>query len=128
MRALVRRGLRVSRVGPRTNLIGGFPAAESDGDEQRRPKTWSSPTRRAWFRGRRNGERRPEPADSKAVPYWLGAASPICTRSSGQGVSGTVLRSAHGWSRMAGPVYSFGPFRLEGDERRLLRDGAEVPL
>ncbi len=29
---------------------------------------------------------------------------------------------------MAGPVYSFGPFRLEGHERRLLRNGSEVPL
>ncbi|HUM09927.1 MAG TPA: alpha/beta fold hydrolase [Myxococcaceae bacterium] len=29
---------------------------------------------------------------------------------------------------MAGPVYSFGPFRLEAHERRLLRDGAVVPL
>ena len=29
---------------------------------------------------------------------------------------------------MAGPVYSFGPFRLEAHERRLLRDGSEVSL
>jgi pimeloyl-ACP methyl ester carboxylesterase/DNA-binding winged helix-turn-helix (wHTH) protein len=31
-------------------------------------------------------------------------------------------------SHVAGPTYSFGPFRLEADERRLLRDGAEVAL
>ena len=30
--------------------------------------------------------------------------------------------------RVAGPIYSFGPFRLEAHERRLLRDGAEVSL
>jgi pimeloyl-ACP methyl ester carboxylesterase/DNA-binding winged helix-turn-helix (wHTH) protein len=29
---------------------------------------------------------------------------------------------------VAGPVYSFGPFRLETHERRLLRDGSAVPL
>ena len=29
---------------------------------------------------------------------------------------------------MAGTVYSFGPFRLEAQERRLLRDGSLVPL
>lgn len=29
---------------------------------------------------------------------------------------------------MAGPVYTFGPFRLEAHERRLLRDGAVVPV
>jgi len=29
---------------------------------------------------------------------------------------------------VAGPIYSFGPFRLEAHERRLLRDGAEVSL
>ena len=29
---------------------------------------------------------------------------------------------------MAGQVYTFGPFRLEAGERRLLRDGAPVPL
>ncbi len=29
---------------------------------------------------------------------------------------------------MAGTVYSFGPFHLEAQERRLLRDGAVVPL
>ena len=29
---------------------------------------------------------------------------------------------------MAGTVYSFGPFRLEAQERRLLRDGAVIPL
>jgi pimeloyl-ACP methyl ester carboxylesterase/DNA-binding winged helix-turn-helix (wHTH) protein len=29
---------------------------------------------------------------------------------------------------VAGPVYSFGPFRLEAHERRLLRDGAVVAL
>ncbi|HZJ54582.1 MAG TPA: alpha/beta fold hydrolase [Myxococcaceae bacterium] len=29
---------------------------------------------------------------------------------------------------MAGPVYSFGPFRLEARERRLVRDGSAVPL
>ena len=29
---------------------------------------------------------------------------------------------------MAGPIYSFGPFRLEAHERRLVRDGAEVSL
>jgi pimeloyl-ACP methyl ester carboxylesterase/DNA-binding winged helix-turn-helix (wHTH) protein len=29
---------------------------------------------------------------------------------------------------MAGSVYTFGPFRLETHERRLLRDGAPVPL
>ncbi len=29
---------------------------------------------------------------------------------------------------MAGPVYSFGPFRLEVHERRLLREGTPVPL
>ncbi len=29
---------------------------------------------------------------------------------------------------MAGPVYSFGPFRLETHERRVLRDGSVVPL
>jgi pimeloyl-ACP methyl ester carboxylesterase/DNA-binding winged helix-turn-helix (wHTH) protein len=29
---------------------------------------------------------------------------------------------------VAGPNYSFGPFRLEAHERRLLRDGAEVSL
>ncbi len=29
---------------------------------------------------------------------------------------------------MASPVYSFGPFRLETHERRLLRDGSVVPL
>ena len=29
---------------------------------------------------------------------------------------------------MAAPVYSFGPFRLEPDERRLLRDGSPVAL
>ena len=29
---------------------------------------------------------------------------------------------------MAGPVYSFGPFRLEAQERRLLRDGSVVQL
>lgn len=29
---------------------------------------------------------------------------------------------------MAGPVYSFGPFRLEAHERRLLRDGSAVSL
>ena len=29
---------------------------------------------------------------------------------------------------MAGPVYSFGPFRLEARERRLLRDGSAVSL
>jgi pimeloyl-ACP methyl ester carboxylesterase len=29
---------------------------------------------------------------------------------------------------VAGPVYSFGPFRLEAQERRLLREGEVVPL
>jgi pimeloyl-ACP methyl ester carboxylesterase/DNA-binding winged helix-turn-helix (wHTH) protein len=29
---------------------------------------------------------------------------------------------------VAGPVYSFGPFRLEARERRLVRDGSVVPL
>ncbi|MGZ3479442.1 MAG: winged helix-turn-helix domain-containing protein, partial [Myxococcaceae bacterium] len=29
---------------------------------------------------------------------------------------------------MAGQIYSFGPFRLEAGERRLLRDGAPVSL
>ena len=29
---------------------------------------------------------------------------------------------------MAGPVYQFGPFRLEAHERRLLRDGTVVPI
>jgi len=29
---------------------------------------------------------------------------------------------------VAGPVYTFGPFRLEAHERRLLRDGAVVPV
>jgi DNA-binding winged helix-turn-helix (wHTH) protein len=29
---------------------------------------------------------------------------------------------------VAGPVYSFGPFRLEAHERRLVRDGSVVPL
>ncbi len=70
--------------------------------------------------------------DALACDAVSDGESPLTTGECGVIESGTDLAASSMLGSIvaivAGTIYTFGPFRLEADERRLVRDGALVPL